>query len=54
MPKGKQRKKDQAKKLKRRTAQYLQGGGDSTYARKKKWLAKNGLWGFEVPHPKPW
>ncbi len=30
------------------------GGGQSNYARKFAWLNSNGLWGFEVPDPKPW
>ncbi len=30
------------------------GKGCSRYARKKKYLDRNGLWGFEVPAPKPW
>lgn len=29
-------------------------GQTSRYARKAKWLARHGLWGFEVPSPKPW
>ena len=29
-------------------------GCDSSYARKKQWLDRNGAWGFDVPHPKPW
>jgi len=28
--------------------------GDSKYARKRKFCAANGVWGFEVPEPKPW
>lgn len=27
---------------------------ESNYARKRKWCARNGKWGFEVPEPKPW
>jgi len=36
------------------TAKYLAGGGKSKYARKHAYLNKAGLWGFEVPTPKPW
>lgn len=28
--------------------------GESNYGRKKKWLARNGVFGFEVREPKPW
>ena len=28
--------------------------GQSRYARKAKYCQKNGVWGFEVPAPKPW
>ena len=28
--------------------------GTSRYARKYKYLHVHGLWGFEVPEPKPW
>lgn len=29
-------------------------GQSSSCARKVRYLNKNGLWGFEVPEPKPW
>lgn len=29
-------------------------GGKSRYARKREWLNRNGVHGFEVPNPKPW
>lgn len=29
-------------------------GGSSRYARKARWCTKNGVWGWEVPEPKPW
>lgn len=35
-------------------SKYRGGGGDSRYARKRKYLARRGLWGWEVPEPKPW
>lgn len=28
--------------------------GTSRYARKRAYLTKAGLWGFQVPEPKPW
>jgi hypothetical protein len=27
---------------------------DSKYGRKKQWLDRKGLYGFQVPEPKPW
>ena len=38
----------------RNSQKYLDENGDSKYARKRIWCAKNGVWGFEVPEPKPW
>jgi hypothetical protein len=29
-------------------------GGASKYAKKRAWLMKNGMFGFDVPNPKPW
>jgi hypothetical protein len=29
-------------------------GGESKYARKRKYLVKNGGFGFQYPEPKPW
>lgn len=29
-------------------------GGQSDYARKKRWLMRHGVFGFEVREPKPW
>jgi hypothetical protein len=29
-------------------------GQKSKYARKAAWLFRHGVWGFEVPFPKPW
>jgi hypothetical protein len=28
--------------------------GESTYARKKKFCDRHGVYGFQVPEPKPW
>ncbi|MEA3225114.1 MAG: hypothetical protein U9Q07_04125 [Planctomycetota bacterium] len=42
------------KKRHKLTKQYLTGGGDSQYARKRDYCRKNGVWGWEVPFPKPW
>jgi endonuclease YncB( thermonuclease family) len=42
------------KKRMKNTAQYKAGGGESQYALKKAYCQKNGVWGFEVPEPKPW
>jgi len=42
------------KKKRKLSANYLKGGGDSHYARKRDYCRKNGVWGFEVPFPKPW
>lgn len=42
------------RRKRRSTAKYLEGGGESQYARKKAYCHKNGVWGFEVPEPKPW
>lgn len=41
-------------KMNKLSKKYLEGGGDSNYARKKAYCRKNGVWGFEVPEPKPW
>ena len=41
-------------KNKRLGKKYLNGNGDSRYARKRKWCISNGVWGFEVEEPKPW
>lgn len=56
MGKSKRRKaiKENQKKRRKETAAYLAGGGESQYARKKAYCHKNGVWGFEVPEPKPW
>ena len=48
------RSKDGSKKRRKNTAAYKEGGGESQYALKKAYCHKNGVWGFEVPEPKPW
>lgn len=40
--------------VKRRASRSMVGKERSRYARKKKWLAGTGLFGFQVPEPKPW
>jgi len=55
--KGGRRQRIQRERQKRRAEKYkrmLQPGGESDYARKKRWCDRNGKWGFEVPEPKPW
>jgi endonuclease YncB( thermonuclease family) len=54
MPKSKKRKKISDHKSHKRSAKYTEGGGESQYARKKAYCHKNGVWGFDVPEPKPW
>lgn len=55
--KGKRRQKLILARQRRRAekdARMRKMGEQSNYARKKRYLDKNGLWGFEVPEPKPW
>ena len=52
--KGKRRQEIQRKKQLKKTETYLQGGGESRYARKCDYLKKEGLWGFQAGEPKPW
>ena len=42
------------KRKRKMSAKYLEGGYESNYARKRAYLNKHGLWGWEVPAPKPW
>jgi hypothetical protein len=52
-----QRKKARATRNQLRKARYERGElgkGRSNYGRKEAYLNKHGLWGFEVPEPKPW
>jgi endonuclease YncB( thermonuclease family) len=54
MAKSQKRKKINERKKHKHTATYKAGGGESQYARKKAYCHKNGVWGFDVPEPKPW
>ena len=56
MKRSKRQKMTLSEKKKRKvTAKYLEGGGGkSKYARKHAYCSKHGVWGFEVPFPKPW
>ena len=53
---SKKRKLQSGVKRRRQTAAYREGsdGGQSNYARKARYLKRVGLWGFQVPEPKPW
>ncbi len=53
---SKKRKAQSARKRQRQTAAFSEGskGGQSKYARKARYLKKAGLFGFQVPGPKPW
>jgi len=42
------------KKRRKLSKKYLSGGGESQYAKKYAYLNSTGLWGWEVPEPKPW
>jgi hypothetical protein len=47
----------QATRLSRKAAKEAamrKPGKQSNYARKRDYLHKHGLWGWEVPEPKPW
>jgi hypothetical protein len=41
-------------KRQRKKNKMAQPGAQSNYAKKKIWLHRHNLWGFEVPSPKPW
>lgn len=45
---------ERAKRRAQRAAGQKRPGGESAYARKRDWLTTHGMWGFDVPHPKPW
>jgi hypothetical protein len=51
--KGKRRRKLAAAKARKKTAEYKAGGGKSRYARKARFLAAQGGWGWQYPD-KPW
>ena len=52
--KGRARKLKQARKKAAKLAAMDKAGGKSRYARKHAYCVRNGVWGFEVPEPKPW
>ncbi len=53
MAKSSKRSAINAKKLAKKAA-MLRGGEESSYAKKKKYLTKNGGWGWQYEAPKPW
>jgi len=55
MSKSRNRKqvKENQKQKRKMSAKYYAGGGASKYARKRAYLNKTGLWGWEVAD-KPW
>jgi hypothetical protein len=53
MAKSAKRTAQLAKKNSRKEA-VMKGGGTSKYARKSQYLGAKGLYGFQVPEPKPW
>lgn len=57
MAKGKKRSALTIDKANKKTDSYLRRGGangESDYAHKRRWLDRNGVWGFDVREPKPW
>lgn len=59
MAKSNRRKAQQKTRNERRKERYAamdntRPEGDSTYARKRRWLHGSGLFGFQVAEPKPW
>jgi hypothetical protein len=54
MAKGKRRKEVEKKKKARKEAAMKHPSGESQYGRKKRYCESNGVWGFQVPEPKPW
>lgn len=51
---GKNRIKQMQDKRNRKQREMDKPGGNSNYARKKNYLAREGGWGFEYAEPKPW
>lgn len=43
-----------AAKRQQKEIRMRESGGESRYARKRAWCNSHGVWGFEVPFPKPW
>ena len=54
--KSKKRITQSARKRQRQSSSYREGSkeGQSQYARKVRYLKRVGLFGFQVPGPKPW
>ncbi len=52
--KSEKRKAQSSRKRHKKSAAYKEGKGNSLYAKKRAYCLKNGVWGFEVPEPKPW
>lgn len=50
----KKRSKHRAAKRDRNSRPRPLSMGKSKYARKRQWLTSHGMWGFDVPSPKPW
>ena len=50
----KRRTKAQIQKAAAKASRARNPGGNSKYARKVQWCRRNGVWGWEVPSPKPW
>ena len=50
----KRRTKSRAQKAAAKRSRIANPGGSSRYALKAAWLLRSGVWGFEVPFPKPW
>lgn len=56
MAKSKKRKriKKNQRKRRKKMAAYIEGGGESNYARKRAYCHEHNVYGFEVKSPKPW
>lgn len=54
MAKGKKRLAQLGAKKVRKEAAMKHPGGSSRYGRKVKWCQSHGVFGFQVPEPKPW
>ena len=48
------RKAAMASKRSQKQSAMMKPGAKSRYAKKKAYLNRNGLWGFQVSEPKPW
>ena len=54
MSKSKHRKTSAATRKAAKAAAMKRPGFQSQYALKRAWLNRSGMWGWEVPEPKPW